>query len=184
VNKKRAADTTIFLVFIAITLIAGFYREQLQGSSLFIWGAGAGAVIFLIQALRDKESFPRSLSEGQRNLPTDSQVITEAVLLSEENTELMAWDMYGKTSLVIGREGKDCQADIDLQESPFAGMVDREHAVLNFSAGSWFVEDLGSANGLSIKKDDRKIYRLSPNTLCRVERGDCLYVGRNCLLFR
>ena len=145
-NKKRAADTTIFLVFIAITLIAGFYREQLQGSSLFIWGAGAGAVIFLIQALRDKESFPRSLSEGQRNLPTDSQVITEAVLLSEENTELMAWDMYGKTSLVIGREGKDCQADIDLQESPFAGMVDREHAVLNFSAGSWFVEDLGRGN--------------------------------------
>ncbi len=63
-NKKRAADTTIFLVFIAITLIAGFYREQLQGSSLFIWGAGAGAVIFLIQALRDKESFPRSLSEA------------------------------------------------------------------------------------------------------------------------
>lgn len=117
-------------------------------------------------------------------LPADTPVITEAVLLSEEDTELIAWDMYGKISLVIGRDRKDNETDIDLRESPFASMVEREHAVLNYSGGNWFVEDLGSANGLSIQKDDRKIYQLAPDALCRIERGDCLYVGRNRLLFR
>lgn len=118
-------------------------------------------------------------------LPTETGMITEAVLLSEEDTELMVWDLYGKTASVIGRDVRENQVDIDLGRSAYASMVDIEHAVLNFSTGSWYVEDLGSVNGISVKKaGDGKNYRLSADTPCRVERGDCLYIGLNRLLLR
>ncbi len=93
--------------------------------------------------------------------------------------------MYGRTSALIGRDVKENEVDIDLGQGPYAGMADIEHAVLNFSAGSWYVEDLGSKNGLRLKKAaDGRMYRLSPDLSCKLEKGDCLYVGMNRLLLR
>lgn len=183
-NRKRAADLSIALVFTAVFLITGLYREQVRESSPVMWGTGIAAVIFFLLAVKDREMAKQSVGREPMKLTADTPVITEVVLLSEEDTELMAWDMYGKISLVIGRDMKDSKADINLCESSFASMVEGEHAVLNYSGESWFVEDLGSANGLSIQKDDRRIYKLTPDALCKIERGDCLYVGRNRLLFR
>ena len=47
------------------------------------------------------------------------------------------------------------------------------------------MEDLGSTNGISVKKaGDGRTYKLSSDTPCRLERGDCLYIGLNRLLLR
>ena len=119
------------------------------------------------------------------SLPSESELITEIVLLSEEDTELMTWDLYGKAAMVIGRDVKENQVDINLGKSSYASMVDIEHAVLNFSSGNWYVEDLGSANGISVKKaEDGRVYKLSSDTSCRLEQKDCLYIGLNRLLLR
>ena len=92
---------------------------------------------------------------------------------------------HGKTAMVIGRDVKENQVDIDLGQSAYASMVDIEHAVLNYSAGDWYVEDLGSTNGISVKKaGDGRVYKLSRDTPCRLERGDCLYIGLNRLLLK
>lgn len=183
-NRKRAIDITILSVLIAILFITGIYKEQIRESNLLLWGTGIMACIFSLLAIKDREIPKRAVGRGRMKLPTDKKVVMEAVLLSEEDTELSVWDMYGKTALLIGRDGKEKQVDIDLGKSPYAGMVDVEHAVLNFSTGQWFVEDLGSKNGISMKKNDGKRYRLASGTPCRIERGDCLYVGANRLLFR
>ena len=112
-------------------------------------------------------------------------MITELALLSEEDGELMVWDLYGRTSAVIGRSVKGQPTDIDLAQSHYASMVDPEHAVLNFTAANWYVEDLGSRNGLQIRKwQDGRIYRLSSDTPCRLDRGDVIYVGMNRLLLK
>ena len=118
-------------------------------------------------------------------LPEDAGTISEMVLFSEEDTELMVWDMYGKVSLVLGRDMGENQVDVDLSQSPYSGMVDVEHAVLNYSGGNWYIEDLGSTNGISIRKaQDGRLYRISANTPCRVESGDVLFVGMNRLMIR
>ncbi len=141
-------------------------------------------MVFLFLAWTDKETGQRT-GTGPTAEGAKKATITELVLLSEEDTELMAWELYGKTSAVIGRDVREAQVDIDLSQSPFASMVDREHAVLNFSAGGWYVEDLGSANGLRLKKaGGGKVYRLSADTPCLLEKGDCLYVGLDRLLLR
>ena len=64
-------------------------------------------------------------------------------------------------------------------------MVEIEHAVLNYSSGNWYVEDLGSQNGICIKKaGDGKRYQLLADTPCRLDPGDCLFIGMNRLLLR
>ena len=92
----------------------------------------------------------------------------------------MVWDMYGKVSLVIGRDVGENQVDVDLSQSSYPGMVDVEHAVLNFSNGNWYIEDVGSNNGISIHKGQaNRLYKISANSPCRVESGDILFIGMN-----
>ena len=182
--QKRVVDLALAFVCLAIAGIAWLYPAQVGYEEILKWAGGGGGLFFLLLAAVER---PRRQTEGGRQneaLPSDG-LVTELVLLSEEDTELQVWDLYGKTAAVIGRDVKENQVDIDLGGSPYASMVDIEHAVLNFSAGNWYVEDLGSANGISVKKAvDKRVYKLSAGTPCRLERGDCLYVGLNRLLLR
>lgn len=183
--KKRAIDFTAAATCLAVLFIAWLYPDQIRGQVYLMWGAGISAALFLTLAVTEEDPVSKMVSRGRMELPSDTGMITETVLLSEEDTELMVWDLYGKTASVIGRDVKENQVDIDLGKSAYASMVDIEHAVLNFSTGNWYVEDLGSSNGISVKKSgDGRVYKLSADTPCRLERGDCLYVGLNRLLFR
>ena len=182
--SKRLLDLLLVCISLAIFAIAWAYPDQVRYHLFCLGVSAAMALVFLFLAWTDKETGQRT-GTGPTAEGAKKATITELVLLSEEDTELMAWELYGKTSAVIGRDVREAQVDIDLSQSPFASMVDREHAVLNFSAGGWYVEDLGSKNGLSVKKgEDGKIYRLSADSLCKLEKGDCLYVGMNRLLLR
>ena len=52
--------------------------------------------------------------------------------------------MFEKISLVIGKDIRENHVDVNLNQSPYAAMIDIEHAVLNYAGGSWYIEDLGS----------------------------------------
>ncbi len=180
-DKKRGIDLAIVCICGAIGGIALFYIEEGSFRTAVLVVSGILAFVFFLLAIRE------GMEKGGdgSSFSKQSGPILELVLLSEEDTQLMAWDMYGKVSMVIGRSGKNSLADVDLSQSPHGGMVDEEHGVLNFSGGNWYVEDLGSENGTSIKKgQDGKIYRLSSGNPCIVERGDEILVGRNHLLIR
>lgn len=178
-------DLALAFVCLAILGIAWIYQGQVRGHEAISWGAGILAGGFLLLAARRGGQGAEGAISKRAGVLPGSPPITEAVLLSEEDTELVVWDLYGKASAVIGRDVGENQVDIDLGSGPYASMVDVEHAVLNYSADRWYVEDLGSANGIRVKKaGDARIYRISPDTPCRLEQGDCLYVGLNRLLLR
>lgn len=184
-NKKRAIDFAIVFVCLALFLIAFVYAGRIRYHELLMWISGVSAVLFLIMAFKDNDDKRSASGSGNNTLPSESSLVTELILLSEEDTELCIWDIYGKTAVVIGRDVKENSVDIDLNASPYASMVEIEHAVMNFSSGNWYIEDLGSKNGIQVKKAaDDKIYRLSADTPCKVERGDILYIGLNRLLLR
>lgn len=185
--KKRAIDLTAACIFLAAFATAWLYPDQVRWQPYVLWISvilAAGSLLLAVWDQGDREGGTGRSRIRAAGSASEAERITEAVLLSEEDTELMSWDMYGKTSLAIGRDVKENQVDIDLSQSTYASMVDIEHAVLNYSAGNWYVEDLGSANGISVKKADNRVYRLFAGTPCRIERGDCLNVGLNRLLFR
>lgn len=183
--KKRVIDLAV--VFICLTVIgtALLYPDQVRGGTAVVLTAAVICCICLPLAVRDKDRGRETTGIMKKNLPSEPELITEIVLLNEEDKPLMTWDLYGKTAMVIGRDVGENQVDIDLGQSSYASMVEIEHAVLNYSAGSWYVEDLGSSNGIRIKKaGDGRLYNLSVDTPCRLERGDCLYIGLNRLLVR
>ena len=117
--------------------------------------------------------------------PTAAPGITELVLLNEGDEQIAAWDMFGKTGLVIGRDVGENQVNVNLGSCTYASMIDVEHAVLNHAASNWYIEDLGSKNGVSVMKaaDGRK-YRLAAGQPCLLQPGDIIYVAMTRLLVR
>lgn len=184
-NRKRAIDWAIMLVCMSLFLIACIYPQHIRCHILLMCLSGFLLVIFFGMAIKDgRPDYKKEIASWEKK-PQRTALATEIVLLSEEDTDLCIWDIYGKTAVVIGRDIKENQVDIDLNNSPYASMVDIEHAVMNYSLGSWYVEDLGSKNGIKVKKViDGKIYQLSADTPCKLERGDVLYIGLNRLLLR
>lgn len=182
-EKRRLVDLLLILTGGAIALISCFY---LDGDFRW-WLVALGCVmilIFLILAISEKPAVPLQASAPILNIPPAAKV-TEVLLLNEEDQTLAVWPLYGKVSMVIGRDAGENQVDINLISSTYASMVDIEHAVLNYTGGSWYVEDLASKNGVSVQssKDGRK-YKLAPDQPCKLDAGDIIYIGLARLLIR
>lgn len=183
--KKRYIDLAVSCICLAAAGITILYQDQVREKNVILIIFLLLFIVFFFSFINGKRNRRMDTKGSGARLSPEFGFITELALLSEEDKALITWDLYGKTSVVIGRDCKENQVDIDLGQSAYASMVDIEHAVLNFSAGHWYVEDLGSANGISVKKaEDGRTYRLSADTPCQVGLGDCLYVGLNRLLFR
>ena len=139
------------------------------GVLIFIQSAYA-----LYRSLRDEKFTAYNLS--QKNMSSNN--IREISLLNKIGESVNSWELYGRTSAVIGKDIGENKVDIDLSDNPYASMIDVEHAVLNYAGGNWYIEDLGSQNGLSIKKiGQANAYKLSSLQPCKLDCGDIIFVG-------
>lgn len=108
--------------------------------------------------------------------------IQRLILLDEEGKPLKSWDLQGKVSQIIGKAGQDQELDIDLSDCEYSSFIDFQHAVLNFCLDQWYVEDLGSQNGIKVRKvEDGECYRVIHRP-CKVVAGDVLYIANTKLL--
>lgn len=179
---KRIIDILLFMTSATVCAISVLY---LSGTLALASGisSGATALIFLVFAFR-RES--RGEGEGQEPSPPDTSEpgITEIVLLNEEDDVIAEWNLYGKASMVIGCDRGENQVNINLERAAFSSMIETEHAVLNYSGGNWYVEDLGTKNGISIVKPDGKKYYLASGKPCLLGMGDILYIAMTKLRLR
>ena len=135
-----------------------------------------GAIIFFHSAWILYRALTKRNSTGK--IISDSDEITQITLLNEKGQGVTSWELYGRTSAVIGKDLGNNFVDIDLSKSPYAAMIDVEHAVLNYAGGNWYVEDLNSENGISVKKFDKaERYKLSVSQPCKLDFGDIIFVG-------
>jgi hypothetical protein len=178
--KRQFLDWMISALFAAIFALLFVYiaPSDTRTASLFL--SGILIVFFLVLGLHDRKKGPMKKAA----LPPKGS-ITEIALLSEEDSDLAVWELYGKTAAVIGRDLGENHVDINLSNASYASMVDVEHAVLNYTAGNWYVEDLGTENGISVQKAlDGRRYKLSAEQMCRLEPGDILYIGMTRMILR
>ena len=182
-KNRRFVDLLLILTGGAIALISYFYLDSYLRWWLVALGCGM-ILIFLILAIREKPAIPLQAGAPIFDMPPTAKV-TEVLLLNEEGQPLTTWPLYGKVSMIIGRDVGENRVDINLMSSTYASMVDVEHAVLNYTGGSWYVEDLGSKNGVSVQscKDGRK-YKLASDQPCKLDAGDIIYIGLARLLIR
>ena len=174
-NKKGFIDIVICCLAAAIMVLCFTYMEQGELREFYLITCGFLVLLFFIMACKD-------FSSEKLGKKRTGGAIQQLILLDEEDNEITAWHIGGKTSVLIGRDTRQESVDINLQNTEYGGMVDRQHAVLNYAGGQWFVEDLGSRNGIRIeKKEDGKLYQVSGEHLCRVNTGDILYIGNTRL---
>ena len=177
-GKKSFVDMMICSLSAALVVLCYSYMEQGQERELILIGGCIIFAVFLVLAVIDLLSI-KGKNEKSR------QGIQELLLLDEEGNEVSAWHIGGKTSVLIGRDEHRDNVDINLQNTEYGGMVDRQHAVLNYVGGQWYIEDLGSRNGVRIQKaEDEKIYQVSKEHLCRVNAGDIIFIGNTVLAAR
>lgn len=153
--KLRQTAYLIFFV-IVITMAKTFYD-----------------MVLLCSRKQTEESLEYSLKTNE---------IEKLVLLDEMERPIRSWDMQGKVSMIIGRAGHNQELDIDLSDCEYSSFIDFHHAVLNFSLDEWYVEDLGSQNGVKVKKaKNGECYKVIQRP-CKLEAGDILYIANTKLL--
>lgn len=181
-NGKRFVDIMSCGICMAVIILSYIYMDAGEGRTI-LWGACTIVfLVFLSLAIRDDGKY-RGRHKAGRVSGGQKGRIQFIVLLGENDNEIARWNIAGKVSLVIGRNTRKEDVDINLVNTEFAGMIDRQHAVLNYTAGQWYIEDLDSANGIRIqKKQDKKVYEISKTQPCMIEKGDIIYIGLTKLM--
>lgn len=160
----------------AVMVLSYLYmKEETVGLTVFIL-SGIVFLLFLIMAFADGRRAGAPRGRGRRRSLSQGNIHALA-LLDEEDRIVSEWNIGGKVSVLIGRDSHREDVDVNLGNTAFGGMVDRQHAVMNYTAGQWYIEDLDSANGIRIQKKDGRLYEVSKNQPCLVEKEDILYIG-------
>lgn len=185
ITLEKSISSNIKIIDVLITFIsigAGIYvylafDDQFKKYALILLLAIVG-MIYLNKAVIS-------------NNPTKDEVLSSLdtvnglALLNENNEIIKEWDLLNKASMVIGRNTKNNEVDIDLSTSTYASLIDFQHAVLNYASGNWYIEDLYSENGISIQKPDDQIrYKISKDKPCTIVKGDVVFIAKTKLLIR
>lgn len=177
-NGKRFADIMICGLSVAIVVLVCIYLED-DGVRKIVCGTGVAMfLLFLFLATVDVDKIGKRQKKGRLR----NGCIHVLALLDENDEKISEWNIAGKISLLIGRDTRKENVDINLMNTAFAGMVDRQHAVMNYTAGQWYIEDLNSTNGIRIQKKDNRIYEVAKTQPCLVEKGDILVIGLTRLM--
>ena len=172
-NRKSTLDMAILLSCTTGIILSYVYLENPMEKRVSLTILIAVGVLFLILAIADMQRKENTGRYGGKR-----RGISEILLLGEENNVTAVWDIYGKTSVVFGKDERENQVDVNLKNTDYAGTVDGEHAVMNFSNGSWYIEDLDSENGTRLQRGgEGKRYRVSSREPCKVEKNDIIYLG-------
>lgn len=172
---KRKINVTAAVFCFAAAILVGYKMGLQSGWPWTGCGILAGVLHLLLPISRQTDG--KNEKEWIQGDGICSQTPTELVLLNEEGDRLASWEIYGKNGIVIGRDVGENHVTINLDHTTYAGMIEIEHAVLNFSGDTWYIEDISDRNGISIQKSDGRKYKISYGKPCRLEQGDIIFVG-------
>lgn len=176
-NTNNVVWVMVIDLVIALISIATFYYIYFinEDKILKYMGYGLIGVFLLFLGFRIYTLVQKGNSKGG---------ISKLILLSEDGRSLRTWNIAGKVSVLIGRNTKDNEVDIDLSDAEYSELVSRQHAVLNFSKDKWYIEDLGSSCGSGLKKVDEEKFKLETEKLYEINTGDTIYIANTRLLVK
>lgn len=180
-NNKLLISLQLINVFIGVIIALICMVAYITIESIYIRGTiiaaavGLGVICFinLYKRLHREE-----IIEDESN-------IKRIELVNEENEIIRTWDLGERISFIIGKNGKDNEVFVDLSSSIYSRFIEYNHAVLNYAAGKWYIEDLSEESRISIQKaDDTTKYRIVKDAPCEIKRGDILFISKVKLLLK
>ncbi len=105
--------------------------------------------------------------------------ISKIILMGSKGKPDMEWSLGLLNSVLIGKNTENVFVDIDLSDDVYADYVAPKHAVMNLADGIWYIEDYDSVNGVGIKKvGEEYAFKLKPNVLYRLDKGDVIHISK------
>lgn len=169
----------------AMVVVSGIMMAFLwQWVSEHEWILGFLTILLLIAVAALVDAFIQYLKKDDSQDPklTSQTGIQRLILLDEQDKPVRQWEMAGRTAIVIGRRNQEEEVDVDLEECEYSTFIDPCHAVLNFCLDSWYIEDLGSQNGVKIRKVEDGICYKVLNRPCKINVGDVICIANTRLL--
>lgn len=181
-NRKMELDVVIIIV-VCLWVLAAWYFELPEGViQLSVVAAVLIGGLSLIDWL--KHLGGHYDSPVLREQAAAGFAVHELILLDENEKPIKAWGLTGKTAMVIGRRNRNEEVDVDLSDCEYSALINVQHAVLNYCLDTWYIEDLGSQNGIQIRKvEDGFCYQVVSNRPCKLSAGDVIYIAKTKLLF-
>ena len=176
-TKKRGYIICALLVFTALFLaVLLVYMYADVDLIIKISIAVLAAVIFIVFVMYSYKGASRHEYYTEKD---PGEQITRFVLMSENGAREKEWYVSGANGFLIGKGTAGGEVDIELGDTQYSDYVSREHAVLNFVKGFWYIEDLSSKSGVGLKKKGKDFaLRLKPEVLYKVDVGDVIYISK------
>jgi len=112
-------------------------------------------------------------------------IIKRLILMNPDGEREKEWHCEGVSSFLIGKGTTINSVDIELGDTQYSEYISNEHAVLNHMQGTWYLEDLGSMNGVGLKKrGEEYTLRLKPGVAYKIDEGDIIYISKAKILVR
>ncbi len=180
-DSRLLMSLQLINVFIGVIITLICVVAYITIELIYIRGIIIAAVICLGAACFIK--FYKRLNKEE--IIEDKSNISRIEVVNEENEIIKGWDIGERVSFIIGKNGRDNSVLVDLSCSIYSEFIEDNHAVLNFAAGKWYVEDLSEESGISIQKADDEIkYGIIKDAPCELKKGDILFISKVKLLLK
>lgn len=181
-EKIKKITSFILTILIILFLSVFIYFTFFINDEILIKILGISAVILIILIWLFFEYKEKKL---KINLNQNKSNIKKFVLITRDGEREKEWYCEGVNSFLIGKGTIKSQVDIELGDTYYSEYISSEHAVLNYSDGYWYIEDLDSKNGVGLKKKNEEYaLRLKPMTSYKIDEGDIIYISKAKILVR
>jgi hypothetical protein len=185
-RKKRLCylDWSIILLLAAFCgFIYAYYPDYLVMKSIVICIAIGTGMYYISKLLKHDDSCLHVPEVCAQVNPISD--ISGIIMLNENGAYLREWNIQGRIAVLIGKNTKNKEVDIDLSDSVYDALIHEEHAIMNYAGGDWYLEGLHMPSHIGIKKADNKMcYRLTGNKPCKLEKGDIVHIANTRLLIK
>lgn len=179
-TKRMISYTVVTLIALMVAVFLYLLYFENQDTQLQLLGTFALLTVILIWG---------TIEYSRRSKPIIIEVeesnIKKFVLMSGDGENEQEWYAGGAKSFLVGKSTAVTEVDIELGQTHASSYISNEHAILNYSQGDWYIEDLESRNGVGIKrKMDEHVFRIQPLTAYKINEGDIIYISKVKILVR
>lgn len=187
IRKKRVSINNNILPILIILFISFIYflitGVKLYTTVLLIFMTEVYLIFKFNNLLREingnidnKFEFEKSVREKQKRMLIQRKNNINNLIIKDENGYDLEKIKIDKNSYIIGKKNKQNNVDIDLNSYKNSEMISRVHFSIKKNENDWLITDLGSKNGTSLIKVDKRKIKLKEFIAEKLVVGDIIEI--------
>lgn len=187
IRKKRVSINNNILPILIILFISFIYflvtGVKLYTTVLLIFMTEVYLIFKFNSLLREingnidnRFEFEKSVREKQKRMLIQKKNNINNLIIKDENGYDLEKIKIDKNSYIIGKKNKQNNVDIDLNSYKNSEMISRVHFSITKNENDWLITDLGSKNGTSLIKVDKRKIKLKEFIAEKLVVGDIIEI--------